>query len=47
MASMTGSVDINHVTLTYRSAAGGVPALRDTSLNVPRGAFAAVVGPSG
>ena len=47
MASMSGSVDINHVTLTYRSAGGGVLALRDTSLNVPRGAFAAVVGPSG
>src|SRR5438874_7714408 len=47
MASMTGSVDINHVTLTYRSAGGGVLALRDTSLNVPRGEFAAVVGPSG
>src|ERR1700739_4676542 len=47
MASMTGSVDINHVTLTYRSAGGGVLALRDTSLNVPRGAFVAVVGASG
>src|SRR6266436_5042632 len=47
MASTTGSVDINHVTLTYRSAGGGVLALRDTSLNVPRGEFAAVVGPSG
>src|SRR5438034_578630 len=47
MASMTGSVDINHVTLTYRSAGRGVLALRDTSLNVPRGEFAAVVGPSG
>jgi len=47
MASMTGSVDINHVKLTYRSAGGGVLALRDTSLNVPRGEFAAVVGPSG
>ena len=44
---MTGSVDINHVTLTYRSAGGGVLALRDTSLNVRRGEFAAVVGPSG
>src|SRR5215469_6972603 len=44
---MTGSVDINHVTLTYRSAGGGVLALRDTSLTVRRGEFAAVVGPSG
>src|ERR1700747_2305610 len=47
MASMTGSVDINHVTLRYSAAGGGVLALRDTSLNVRRGAFAAVVGPSG
>src|SRR5258707_12122030 len=47
MASMTGSVDINPVTLPSRSAGGGVLALRDTSLNVPRGEFAAVVGPSG
>src|SRR5262252_8869780 len=44
---MTGSVDINHVTLTYRSAGGGVLALRGTSLQVRRGEFAAVVGPSG
>src|SRR5499425_853295 len=44
---MTASVDINHVTLTYRSAGGGVLALRDTSLTVRRGEFAAVVGPSG
>ena len=44
---MTGSVDINHVTLTYRSAGGGVLALRDTNLNVRRGEFAAVVGPLG
>ena len=44
---MTGSVDINHVTLTYRSAGGGVLALRDTSLNVRRGEVAAVVGASG
>src|SRR5439155_1199262 len=46
-ALMSTSVDIGNVTLTYRSAGGGVLALRDTSLNVPRGEFAAVVGPSG
>src|SRR5712692_8455657 len=44
---MTTSVDIGNVTLTYRSAAGGVLALKDTSLAVRRGEFAAVVGPSG
>src|SRR5438270_3047809 len=44
---MTASVDIGNVTLTYRGAAGGVLALKDTSLNVRRGEFAAVVGPSG
>src|SRR5260221_12679049 len=47
MATMSEPVDINHVPLTYPSAGGGVLALRDTSLNVPRGEFAAVVGPSG
>src|SRR5262245_7116650 len=44
---MTGFVDIANVTLTYRGAAGGVLALKGTSLNVRRGEFAAVVGPSG
>src|SRR5215468_10779599 len=44
---MTPSVDIGNVTLTYRGVSGGVLALRDTSLSVRRGEFAAVVGPSG
>jgi NitT/TauT family transport system ATP-binding protein len=44
---MTPSVDINDVTLTYRSESGGVLALKSTSLSVGRGEFAAVVGPSG
>jgi len=44
---VTGSVDIHNVTLTYRGAAGGVLAVKDTSLAVRRGEFAAVVGPSG
>jgi NitT/TauT family transport system ATP-binding protein len=44
---MTSSVDIGDVTLTYKSASGGVLALRGTTLSVGRGEFAAVVGPSG
>ena len=44
---MTASVDIGNVTLTCRGGAGGVLALKDTSLSVRRGEFAAVVGPSG
>jgi NitT/TauT family transport system ATP-binding protein len=44
---MTPSVDIDNVTLTYRSDAGGVRALESTTLSVRRGEFAAVVGPSG
>jgi NitT/TauT family transport system ATP-binding protein len=44
---MTASVDIGNVTLTYKSAAGGVLALQGTTLVVGRGEFAAVVGPSG
>lgn len=44
---MSASVDIDDVTLTYRSASGGVLALKGTSLTVRRGEFAAVVGPSG
>jgi NitT/TauT family transport system ATP-binding protein len=44
---MTGSIDIGDVSLTYRTDAGGVLALRGTSLTVGRGEFAAVVGPSG
>src|SRR4029079_19476863 len=45
--AMTASVDIANVTLTYRGGSGGVLALKDTSLTVGRGEFAAVVGPSG
>jgi len=44
---MIASVDIDDVTLTYKSAGGGVLALQGTTLNVRRGEFAAVVGPSG
>jgi NitT/TauT family transport system ATP-binding protein len=44
---MGDSVDIGDVSLTYRGASGGVPALQGTTLNVGRGEFAAVVGPSG
>ena len=44
---MSAFVDIDTVTLTYRGASGAVPALRDTTLRVRKGEFAAVVGPSG
>ncbi|MGQ0674667.1 MAG: ABC transporter ATP-binding protein [Rhodospirillales bacterium] len=44
---MTGFVDIGGVTLAYRGASGEVLALRETSMTVGRGEFAAVVGPSG
>ena len=44
---MTSSVEIGDVTLNYRGASGDVLALNGTTLNVERGAFAAVVGPSG
>jgi NitT/TauT family transport system ATP-binding protein len=40
-------VEIDDVSLTYRGASEGVPALRGTTLRVERGGFAAVVGPSG
>ncbi len=45
--AMSPSVDIDDVTLNYKSASGGVLALQGTSLQVRRGEFAAVVGPSG
>jgi NitT/TauT family transport system ATP-binding protein len=45
--STTALVDIKNVTLTYKGVSGGVLALRDTTLAVRRGEFAAVVGPSG
>ena len=44
---MEAFVDIDGVTLNYRGASGDVLALKDTSLKVRRGEFAAVVGPSG
>lgn len=44
---MEAFVDISNVTLNYRGASGDVLALKDTSLRVGRGEFAAVVGPSG
>jgi NitT/TauT family transport system ATP-binding protein len=44
---VTAFVDIEAATLTYQGGAGGVLALRDATLTVGRGEFAAVVGPSG
>jgi NitT/TauT family transport system ATP-binding protein len=46
-APTTPLIDISGITLTYKSASGGVLALQDTTLRVRRGEFAAVVGPSG
>ncbi len=40
-------VDIRGVTHAYRTPDGPLPVLRDLSLGIPQGAFAAVVGPSG
>ena len=41
-------IDISQVSLAYgEEAAGGVLALRDATLNVAEGEFAAIVGPSG
>jgi NitT/TauT family transport system ATP-binding protein len=40
-------VDIHRVTLCYPGAAGEVVALKDITMKVRRGEFAAVVGPSG
>jgi NitT/TauT family transport system ATP-binding protein len=40
-------VDIDRVTLTYSGASGDVLALKDISMKVRQGEFAAVVGPSG
>ena len=40
-------IELEGVTLAYSGRAGEVTALRDTSLSVRQGEFAAVVGPSG
>ncbi|MCK6449348.1 MAG: ABC transporter ATP-binding protein [Alphaproteobacteria bacterium] len=44
---MSAFVELDKVSLAYRGASGEVLALRDTSLKVAKGEFAAVVGPSG
>ena len=44
---MEAFVDIDGVTLKYRGASGDIVALRDATLKIQRGEFAAVVGPSG
>jgi putative ABC transport system ATP-binding protein len=41
------AVVLDRITKTYRSKAGGVPALRDVTYAFPRGSFTAVMGPSG
>jgi NitT/TauT family transport system ATP-binding protein len=45
--SVSAFVDVRKVTLNYNERSHGVLALRETSLKVRRGEFAAVVGPSG
>ena len=44
---MSVPITLSHVTHAYRTEAGPLPVLRDLSLEVPEGAFCAVVGPSG
>ncbi|MCU0912163.1 MAG: ABC transporter ATP-binding protein [Rhodobacteraceae bacterium] len=44
---MENIVEIRGVTHAYRTPKGPLPVLRDLSLAIPEGAFAAVVGPSG
>jgi NitT/TauT family transport system ATP-binding protein len=44
---MAAFVEIEHVSLRYGRAEGGVLALEDVSLSFERGRFIAVVGPSG
>ena len=41
------AVSLAGLVRTYRTASGEVPALRDVTASLPRGAFTAVVGPSG
>lgn len=42
-----GTISFEHVSLTYRTAAGAIPALEQIALSVAAGSFVAVVGPSG
>ena len=44
---MGNLIDIKGVTHAYRTAHGPLPVLRDLTLGIPEGEFAAVVGPSG
>lgn len=43
----TDAVEIDHVSKSYRSAAGPVPAVEDLSLRIGDSEFLAVIGPSG
>jgi NitT/TauT family transport system ATP-binding protein len=44
---MANTVEIKHVTHAYRTPKGPLPVLDDLTLEIPEGAFCAVVGPSG
>ncbi len=44
---MSVAISLRHVTHAYRTETGPLPVLDDLSLDIPEGAFCAVVGPSG
>ena len=44
---MSVPITLDHVTHAYRTESGPLPVLDDLSIEVPEGAFCAVVGPSG
>ncbi len=44
---MTTILDVQHLTKTYRTAAGALTVLKDISLTLPEGATCSILGPSG
>src|SRR5260370_25649759 len=45
--SSAGLISVRHLTKRYGTAEGDVVALHDIAMDVPEGAFVAIVGPSG